>query len=534
MIKLSKRVIAFLVSFAIIFQFSFFAFAGTDNSDLLKYQSAESTKIYKSYCDGIIESPDWVDSLIMVEVRPDTASIGGTFAECYDLIDFYAEVGVNGIWLTPVYDKGENGNGYSNLGPHTIDPKLTGKDNYADGWQELKKLVSYAHSKGIYVFLDVITWGVLRGAPLIDEHPDWFNGEAWGNIAFDWSNKELCSWFRDTLINNILTTDADGFRCDCEPHHSGYDMYGEVRKALYGMGKNIIIICEDTCTRSGVYDFEQEGVFDYASIGRGDLYENPVNFFGDGILNIVDCTKNGQAVGYSGWQKNPLKRGTGKYYTNCITNHDYQRRDVCGSRINIGYSAIFAPYIPLWYMGDEFNASNEHGVLYDFYVDYSEIENEENAAFLEDVKQMIKIRRTYSDIFEYFPTNHRNSNICKVKAENFGTLQTYARYAGNKAVIIAANNTDKTCVGTIKIPFINAGINGYKSYKVTDLLTGEIIAEGTKRDVERFSAEIMDDNIGVFLVEGNAPVSTSFINISSFFRGLPEKFYNIFVNILSK
>lgn len=530
-----KRITAFLISLIFIFQsvLTISAIDKTDNSELLKYKTSEETGISKSYCDGIIETPDWVDSLIIVEVRPDTASIGGTFAECYDLIDFYAEVGVNGIWLTPVYDKSEIGNGYSNRGPHTIDPNLTGKDNYEDGWQELAKFVAYAHSKGIYIFLDVITWGVVRDAPLIDEHPDWFNGEAWGNIAFDWSNKELYNWFRDTLINNILTTDADGFRCDCEPNHSGYDMYRDVRNALSDIGKKIIVICEDTCKRSGTYDFEQDGVLDYSSFSRGDVYEKPVNFFGDGLLNIVDCTKKGQAVGYKDWQKNPIKRGTGKYYTNCITNHDYQLRDVCGSRINIGYSAIFAPYIPIWYMGDEFNASNEPGVLYDLYVDYSEAEDEEKAAFLEDVKQMIRIRRTYSNIFEYWPVNHRNSNICKVKTENLGSLQAYARYADHRAVIIAANNTDNNLSGTIKIPFMKAGIDGYKHYTVTDLMSGKVIAEGSKNDVRKFTAEISSDYVGVFFVEGDRPVSNLFITISSFFRAFPERFYTMIVKILS-
>ncbi|MCQ2485169.1 MAG: alpha-amylase family glycosyl hydrolase [Clostridia bacterium] len=533
--KRFKRIAAFLISLVFIFQsiLTVSAIDKTDNSELLKYKTSEETGISKSYCDGIIETPDWVDSLIIVEVRPDTASVGGTFAECYDLIDFYAEVGVNGIWLTPVYDKSEIGNGYSNRGPHTIDPKLTGKDNYEDGWQELAKFVAYAHSKGIYIFLDVITWGVVRDAPLIDEHPDWSNGEAWGNIAFDWSNKELYNWFRDTLINNILTTDADGFRCDCEPNHSGYDMYREVRNTLSDIGKKIIVICEDTCKRSGVYDFEQDGVLDYSSCSRGDVYEKPVNFFGDGLLNIVDCTKKGQAVGYKDWQKNPIKRGTGKYYTNCITNHDYQLRDVCGSRINIGYSAIFAPYIPIWYMGDEFNASNEPGVLYDLYVDYSEAEDEEKAAFLEDVKQMIRIRRTYSNIFEYWPVNHRNSNICKVKTENLGSLQAYARYADNSAVIIAANNTDNSLAGTIKIPFMKARIDGYKHYTVTDLMSGKVIAEGSKNDVRKFTAEIGSNYVGVYLVEGDKPVSNLFISISSFFRALPERFYTIIVKMLS-
>ena len=185
-------------------------------------------------------------------------------------------------------------------------------------------------------------------------------------------------------------------------------------------------------------------------------------------------------------------------------------------------------------MGDEFNASNEPGVLYDLYVDYSEAENKENAAFLEDVKQMIKIRRTYSDIFECWPTNHRNSNICKVKTENLGTLQAYARYSKNRAVIIAANNTAETCIGTVKIPFINAGINGYRHYTVTDLMSGTVIATGSKNEIEKFTAEIESDYVGVFLVEGSEPVSNLIISINNFFRALPERIYSIFVDVISE
>ena len=86
----------------------------TDNSGLLEYIPTESVKLVPGNASGSIMSPEWVDSLIMVELRTEVASIGGALQDSYDLIDFYASVGVNGIWLTPVYEKGENGNGYVN------------------------------------------------------------------------------------------------------------------------------------------------------------------------------------------------------------------------------------------------------------------------------------------------------------------------------------------------------------------------------------------------------------------------------------
>lgn len=507
-----------------------------DNSGLLEYKDAAHTSFRKSYAKGSIETPDWVDSLIIVEVRPDTASIGGTLPDCYDLVDFYAEVGVNGIWLSPIYQRDigwRKGNGYGNCGPHTLEPRITGTEDVDEGRAVVKAFVDYAHSKGIYVFLDVITWGVIRDAPLIEEHPDWFDGEAWGNIAFDWSNKELYDWFVETLVNNILVTGADGFRCDCEPYHSGYGMYEEVRTKLKAKGKNIIVISEDYTTRNGTYDFEQDGVMSFDTHSRGDLYQQPVNFFADGYLNIVDTVKKGKGEGYPGWQGKP-KAGTARYYTNCITNHDYQSRDVCGSRINIGYSAIFAPYIPIWYMGDEFNAYNEHGVLYDLPVDFSDMDKEENKAFLNDVKKMINIRRTYSDIFEYWPTSHRNSNICKVKTDGLGSLQAYARYAGNRAALIVANNSKTKMTGSVEIPFSSCGLSFYGTYTVTDMFTGEVIAKGSKDDVKTFAVGIPYDYVGAYLVEGSDPQNEFLIRLVQFIMMLPDKLFSDFNGIFNK
>lgn len=501
-----------------------------DNSALLSYRGDEN-KLVNSYTNGLLKSPQWLDSLVMVEVRPDTASIGGTLPECYDLVDFYASIGVNAIWLAPIYDRGPYGNGYSNYGPHTLEPAITGTEDYAEGWEVVRDFVSYAHSKGIYIFFDVITWGTAWDASLKDEHPDWFNGEAWGNIAFDWSNKSLREWFTETLVENILFTGADGYRCDCEPNYTGYDIYGAVRERLAEKGKYIAIISEDSGTRKSVYDFEQDGVLDYSAMDRAALYSNPVNFFTDGYLDIVDSCKKGKGIGAREWQNKSLKRGKGKYYTNCITNHDYQRRDVSGNRLNIGYAAILAPFIPIWYMGDEFNVTSVNAVLYDIPVDYSERFENDKAFFLEDVKKMMNIRRTYTDIFDYWANSHRNSNICEVKVSGMDSLQNYARYADNKTVIVIGNNDADTAAGKVKIPFRECGINGYRSYTVTDLMTGRVVAGGTKDEVDGFTAFVPYQYTGAYLVEGHDEKAVR-INLKSA-SDFREAVLSIFIKFIS-
>ena len=473
-----------------------------DNSTLLSYIPSDKVRLLDTTGDGKIMSPEWIESLIMVELRPLTASNGGLLRDSYDLIDFYAELGVNCIWLTPIYEYGPGGNGYGNTGAHRIGENLTGESDQEKGWEEMKKFVDHAHEKGVYILFDVITWGVMKGTELTKTHPDWFSGEAWGNAAFNWKNEELKEWFINTCVSNIEKTGADGFRCDCEPNYTGYDVYGEIRTRLADKGKYIIIISEDGSSRRKTYDFEQDGVLWYEKRDRGGVYQEPLIWYIDGGLDIVESVKKGTGLGAASVQ-NTKRAGKAKYYTNCITNHDYQKRIVLGNRLNIGYAAITAPFIPLWYMGDEFNCSWRPAVQYDMTVNYADADKDANRVFLEDVKRMIRVRRTYSDIFEYWADDHRQSNICAVNVRESRGLTAYARYAGNKAVLILPNNDKKADpYVTAEVPFEECGINGYKSYKVTDLWNGEVLFEGTAADIPELTVYVPYQDFAMILIEG--------------------------------
>ena len=475
-----------------------------DNSSLLSYEGGDKTVLAPSDEDGKLSTPAWLDTAVMVELRIDMASIGGSFKESYDLIDFYAEAGVNVLWLAPVYERGAGGNGYGNVGLHRIEPWLTGTSDQEAGWNELKKFVDYAHSKGVYVLLDIITWGTMYASPLIAEHPDWYNGEAWGNAAYNWRNDEFKEWFISNAVANIEKTGADGYRCDCEPFTAGYAVYAEIRKRLNDKGIYPVIMSEEGGERRNVFDCEQDGVLLYSAMTRGQLYQNPVNFFVDGYLDIVTASLKGDGLGGSHQQCNRRIKGTYRYYTNCITNHDYQARNVNGNRLKIGYAAIYAPYIPLWYMGDEFGVTMDYkAVLYDIKVDYSAVgTKDDQTLFFEDVKQMIAIRRGNPDLFANWPLSHRDTNIAEVKAEGLSVLQNYCRYADGRMVIVLGNNeADNDGICKVEIPFDKLD-KTYDNYKVTDLLTGQVIAVGRADTVNHFSVIVPHQYCGVYLVEG--------------------------------
>ncbi len=475
-----------------------------DNSTLLSYEGGDKTVLMEGG-NGEPRTPTWLNTAVMVELRIDIADIGGTFGESYDIIDHYAEAGVNVLWLSPIYKRG-SGNGYGNFGLHTIEPSLTGTEDEAAGWEQLKKFVDYAHSKGVYILLDLITWGTTFDSPVYLDNPAWFSGEAWGGGAFNWANPQMKEWFISNAVSLVERTGVDGFRCDCEPFTAGYKVFEEIRERLNEKEIYPLIMSEEGGQRRQIFDCEQDGVLKYAAMTRGELYQNPVSFFVDGYLDIVDTTKTGLGLGAPDLSTNEKKAGTFRYYTNCITNHDYQDRIVCGNRLKIGYAAIYAPYIPLWFMGDEIGQDLEgRGVLYFQPVSYKAIgENAEQTFFFEDVKQMIAIRRTYDDVFNYWPQNHRETNICEVKAEGLSSLQNYARYAADRAVIVLGNN-DAACDGIAKvsIPFAEmfGEVSETQNFRVTDLVSGRVITVGYAETVDNFDVIVPFEACGVYLVE---------------------------------
>ncbi len=475
-------------------------FEKTDNSALIPaYVPDESVQLEPAEPGGEAMTPDWAKTLIMTEVHIETATPEGTFVSALSVLDHCAETGVNGIWVTPIYEKGPGGNGYGNIGPHTVEPALTGTSDTEKGWEAVKQFVDQAHKRNIRVILDIITWGTVTAAPLFAEHPEWYNGTAWGNQAFDWTNEEFREWYISVAVDNILKTGADGYRCDCEPNYTGYTVFDKIRRRCAEAGRKILIIAEDGCMRKDNYDFEQDGVLNYIGWSRGEQYQNPKNFYID-EFDLVDSVKNGIIIGENSLQQRK-RGGQFRFYTYCVSNHDYQYSIVNGNRLVLGYQAIMAPFIPLWYYGEEFNLRAEKQVFYFVPVDRSLLDDYDNGLFFEDIKKYIKIRRTYPEIFEYWPENHRDANICAVRADGL-TLQAYARYKGSRMILVVPNNEGKTQAAAVYVPFDEASAGGYGSYTIRDLMTGAVIAEGTREEISSFNAVIEDRHIGVYLVEG--------------------------------
>lgn len=470
-----------------------------DNSSLIPAILPDSpTGTLSASSDGDTFSPDWIEDLIIVEANLANATAEGTLLSARRIIDHLAEMGVNGLWITPIGDRSDPQYFYGNLGLHTIDANLTGTSDYDAGWQIFTDFVAYAHSRNIRIFMDVVTWGTSASSSLYTEHPDWYTGNnIWSGKEFNWNNTGLQEWFASTCAGLILRTGVDGLRCDCEPGTAGYSLFRDIRSRVNRAGKQIVIFSEHSNTRDGAFDFEQFGVFNYRTTSFSEQQDRKNNWFLDN--SMIAAIRQSKMIGEN---IEEIRNQTAYYrfFTYCVSCHDFNGTAVNGDLLTLAYQALFSPFIPVWYLGEEFGWQSSANLLYDK-VDWSDGESPEHFLFCETVKQMIAIRRTYPDLFASFAENHRESNICAVQASGFGETAAYARFAGTHGILVVPNTAGEDREGRVTVPWSSMKLDAGISYDITDLLTGEVIASGKGSDLTATVVRIEAGKLGIYLVE---------------------------------
>jgi 1,4-alpha-glucan branching enzyme len=467
-------------------------------------------------------SPDWLPSLIMAEFRIETATPAGTFAAATQVLDHYAEMGVNGLWIDPIWERGAADNGYGNWGPRLVEPRLTG--GVDTNLAAAAGFVTAAHQRNLRVVFDIIVWGTRTDAPLVKEHPEFYRRnvdgsmyQCWGGYGFDWAKAAFRPWFKAAAVDFILKTGADGLRVDLAPDMSGY-FFRQVREELRAAGRKVLIISELPEQRRDAFDFEQTGVTGWSEVPAwGDApklaaQQREFGRAGEYFLNhdIVEMIRSGRGIG-SAERQQAGKGGEFRFYTSLLLCHDDDTPQAGGNRVRFAYGTIFAPFIPLWWIGEEWNnpkvipAGASGAVMYFNRIDWSQLEVPTNRAFYEDVKRYIRIRRQFPRLFEYFPDNHRTANIAPVSTRVEGApnrLAAYGRFRDRQAILVVPNyGYAKTETIEVLPNFDALQLGPAPRYKLTDLLTSREIGAGSAAELGRFTVTVAAEQLGVYLLE---------------------------------
>lgn len=175
---------------------------------------------------------------------------GGDFQGVIEAIEegYFDDLGVNALWLSPIYDNPEGGyagvsDGRTYTGYHGYWPidALAIENRWGDAGGDsddrLQQLIDTAHEHGIRVMFDLVLNHVHEDHSYTFEHPEWFTGGCvCGAPGCGWEEKPVECWFTGYLpdlsyknhdiTERVLTDtlalladyDVDGIRVDAAKH----------------------------------------------------------------------------------------------------------------------------------------------------------------------------------------------------------------------------------------------------------------------------------------------------------------------------
>lgn len=186
-----------------------------------------------------------------------------------------------------------------------------------------------------------------------------------------------------------------------------------------------------------------------------------------------------------------------------------------GSRCIFGYSVLLSPMIPIFFSGEEFDATfnpapdlspdlyggkspGKGRWLYGTMLDWDELRQEKHRDMYNDVKKLIAIRKQYPEILCAW-ADRFEPNLKAIPYEADIELPVpYLRWKGNRVICVAGNrNSDRDANLKLRIPLESIGLEKYTRYRVRNLWSDGQVRICAKEELDAFPIRIgRDKNAG--------------------------------------
>jgi len=322
---------------------------------------------YEQYGTPFDNVPE-TDDIVLYEVNLRALSSSGDIQGVMNKLDHIKDLGVNVVWLMPIYPIGEINSVNS---PYSVKNYKEVSPEYGD-LSDLRDLTDLAHSKGMAVMLDWVANHTAWDNPWI-ENKDWYTQDANGNIIhpagtnwedvadLNYNNEEMRWAMIDAMKYWVYTANIDGFRCD---YADGvpFDFWQQAWQSLDSIqNRDLIYFAEGS--RSNHFDagFDLNFGWDFYGSIKGV-------FNGQSASNIF--TTNNSAY-------NNLEEG--KHWVRFTTNHDESAWDATPISLFNGVDGalaasvvtIFTGGVPLIYGSQEVGTANTIPFFYNSNINWN-------------------------------------------------------------------------------------------------------------------------------------------------------------------
>ena len=281
------------------------------------------------------------NDMVIYELNPKLFMKGSAFNGISDRLDEIQDLGVNVIWLMPIYQEGSK----SSVGsPYCVRDYKTVNQDYGS-LSDLKALVAKAHSMNMKVIFDWIANHTSWDNTWITEHPDWYTKDGSGNIispaGMGWNDVADLNFNITAMRTNMIEAmkywiseaDVDGFRCDYAEGVPA-DFWTEAIKAIRSEKEDAIMLAEASDASLYGCGFDMLYGWDYQS-KLADVFNGKSS-----VTKLYESHKSE----YSGL-------ADGKERMRFTTNHDKSMNESAPVQMYKSERGAMAAFVIATYMG---------------------------------------------------------------------------------------------------------------------------------------------------------------------------------------
>ncbi len=168
--------------------------------------------------------PEWCYDAVLYEMNIRQITPQGTLRAAMDKLDFLRQLGIDAIWLMPIYPigkenrKGALGSYYSIADYCAVNPEFGTMEDF-------DAFIEKAHSLGMKILLDWVANHTARDAKWLQtKSADWYEREADGSakVPWDWTDTAKLNYANHDVWRGEIEAmrfwvekhNIDGFRCD--------------------------------------------------------------------------------------------------------------------------------------------------------------------------------------------------------------------------------------------------------------------------------------------------------------------------------
>ena len=458
---------------------------------------------------GEVAAQDYVDAInqsskasaghrVIYEMNVGAFTQQGTFAAAQQRLSELKTLGVDIVWLMPIYPRGGGLNSpYAATNFQQVNPSY---GSIAD----LRNFVSRAHELNMLVWLDWVPNHTATNASWVSQHPDyytWSNGQmvhpnGYGDVyELNYGNQSLQNAMTDCLKFWVDQANVDGYRCDYVASPTIPNTYWQnaIGQLSNYRNKKIEFLAESNLTWDHYLDNVNVGFsYDYAWSFQTDLVNIGNGTSASALQNAANTLINASKYNFARML----------YITNHDQNYNENNKTLSAKYgdnkylLTVFYYTLYG--MPLIYNGQEIGGDQALNYFTDEKVNW----NNTDYKMRNTVRTLNALKHNEAALGDKVGVNWLNTNN--------GNVLAYTRKDGSSEVLVILNLGNGQ--NTVSISGLNAGT-------WSQWLNSSNIASGVSRTQQNIgstqSFTIPAKGYQVFVRDGNSSGNSTGGNASS-------------------